>query len=162
VYPCTVDLSTYTSDVSMEMLFGDLCSARIFQADKDIHAQLGITDREALSDARSPQNTPSPKRSEPDMTQLAPPRDHIPIASDTGDATRPMETKVVSVIGDTPEKRMKRSRSTRSNTPGSARSRSDARRTRCYNAALGLEGQTWDNILTSVKGYHNQGSEEEL
>ncbi|KAH0019260.1 hypothetical protein KCU78_g6873, partial [Aureobasidium melanogenum] len=42
IYPCTVDRSTYTYDVSMKMLFGDLCSANIFQADKELHAQLGI------------------------------------------------------------------------------------------------------------------------
>ncbi|KAG9554233.1 hypothetical protein KCU71_g10045, partial [Aureobasidium melanogenum] len=45
IYPCTVDRSTYTYDVSMEMLFGDLCSADIFQADKELHAQLAETFR---------------------------------------------------------------------------------------------------------------------
>ena len=42
IYPCTVDRYTYTSDISMEMLFGDICSANIFQADKELHAELGI------------------------------------------------------------------------------------------------------------------------
>jgi hypothetical protein len=43
----------------MEMLFGDICSANRFQADKELHAELGIKDPEAEESQRS---TPSPPR----------------------------------------------------------------------------------------------------
>ncbi|KAG9844196.1 hypothetical protein KCU98_g5291, partial [Aureobasidium melanogenum] len=68
IYPCTVDRSTYTYDVSMEMLFGDLCSANIFQADKELHAQLGIKVPEA-DDEDSQRSTPSLGRDKPTVLQ---------------------------------------------------------------------------------------------
>lgn len=163
IYPCTVDRSTYTYDVSMEMLFGDLCSASIFQADKELHAQLGIKVPEA-DDEESQRSTPSPGRDRPIIPQ---PRHSEPIvehdgAEKTNHSRTSKESPVRSsstVRYETPKKRVKTSRSTRS-TPSSTQSERNVRREAMYNAAL---HQRWEKgFFTSVDGYHNQEPEKEL
>ncbi|CAD0101067.1 unnamed protein product, partial [Aureobasidium mustum] len=164
IYPCTVDRSTYTYDVSMEMLFGDLCSANIFQADKELHAQLGIKGPEA-DDEESQRSTPSPGRDRPDI-----PRQRH--SEPTLKHTLPEETNHSRLSGaspvrssstvrhETPKKRRKTSESGHSSTPSSTQSERNVRREAMYNAAL---HQRWEKgFFTSVDGYHNQEPEKEL
>lgn len=164
IYPCTVDRSTYTYDVSMEMLFGDLCSANVFQADKELHAQLGIKGPEA-DDEESQRSTPSPGRDRPVISQ---PRHSEP----TLRHTQPEETNhsisseaspirsSSTVRCETPKKRVKTSGTRHSSTPSSTQSESNVRREAMYNAAL---HQRWEKgFFTSVDGYHNQEPEKEL
>ncbi|THZ50528.1 hypothetical protein D6C90_02510 [Aureobasidium pullulans] len=163
IYPCTVDPSTYTYDVSMEMLFGDVCSANIFHADKEIHAELGIKESEA-DDEESQRRTPSPQRSKP--TSIPPqPSDPAPEHARIEQTIEMTGVKAVqsrsssTVRYETPDKRVKRSRSTRS-TPGSNKSERNAHMDTMFNAAL---GRKWEKgYLTSVNGYHNQEPEKEL
>jgi DNA cross-link repair 1C protein len=162
IYPCTVDRYTYTSDISMEMLFGDICSANIFQADKELHAELGIKDPEAEESQRS---TPSPSR---DRSKSPVPRPVQSIAThaqteqasrqETGKATVSRSSSAARL--ETPHKRAKRSRSGQSRTPSSTKSEKSARMETMYNAAL---SQKWEKgFFTSVDGYHNQEPEKEL
>ncbi|KAG2163344.1 hypothetical protein JADG_003083 [Aureobasidium aubasidani] len=163
IYPCTVDSSTYTYDVSMEMLFGDVCSANIFHADKEIHAELGIKEPEA-DDEESQRRTPSPHRSKP--TSIPPqPSDPAPEHARIEQTIEMTGVKAIqsrsssTVRYETPDKRVKRSRSTRS-TPGSNKSERNAHMDTMFNAAL---GRKWEKgYLTSVNGYHNQEPEKEL
>lgn len=161
IYPCTVDRYTYTSDISMEMLFGDICSANIFQADKELHAELGIKDPNAEESQRS---TPSPSR---DRSVSPAPRSVEPVMalaqpeqSSRQDTNKALTTRSSSTIRpETPHKRVKRSRSGHSRTPSSTKSEK-ARMEEMYNAAL---SQKWEKgFFTSVDGYHNQGPEKEL
>lgn len=164
IYPCTVDLSTYRYDVSMEMLFGDLCSANIFQADKELHAQIGIKGPEA-NDAESQSSTPSPGRDGPIVPK---PRHSASILR----YTQPEETKhpksseaspirsSSTVRCETPKKRVKTSETRHSRTPSSTQSERNVRRGAMYKAAL---HQKWEKgFFTSVDGYHNQEPEKEL
>jgi DNA cross-link repair 1C protein len=41
ICPCTVDQNSWTEDVSMESLFGDLCSEQVFYYDQQIREELG-------------------------------------------------------------------------------------------------------------------------
>jgi DNA cross-link repair 1C protein len=161
IYPCTIDRHTYTSDVSMEMLFGDICSANIFQADKELHAELGIKDAEAEESQRS---TPSPPRKSRSPTPR--PVDTVPTHAQTEQSARPEANKAniscssSTVRLETPHKRAKTSRSGHSSTPSSTKSDKDARKEAMFHAAL---NQKWEKgFFTSVDGYHNQEPEKEL
>jgi DNA cross-link repair 1C protein len=162
IYPCTVDRYTYTSDISMEMLFGDICSANIFQADKELHAELGIKDPEAEESQRS---TPSPSRNRsrsPRPSHVTPKLAQAPTEQssrpETGEATTSRSSSTVRP--ETPHKRAKRSRSRHSSTPSSTKSQRNTRMETMYHAAL---SQKWEKgFFTSVDGYHNQEPEKEL
>jgi DNA cross-link repair 1C protein len=161
IYPCIIDRYTYTVDVSMEMLFGDLCSANIFQADKDLHAELGFKDPEAEESQRS---TPSPSR---DRSKTPKPRPENSVLMhaqtdspwlETGNA--PVSRSSSAVRLETPNKRAKTTRAGHGSTPSSTKSEKDARKEAMYHAAL---GQKWEKgFFTSVDGYHNQEPEKEL
>ncbi|KAG9522317.1 hypothetical protein KCV07_g3096, partial [Aureobasidium melanogenum] len=160
IYPCTVDQSTYTYDVSMEMLFGDLCSANIFQADKELHAQLGIKVPEA-DDDESQRSTPSPGRDKPTVPQRkcsGPAPEHVQSESRPSKASPIRSSSTVRY--ETPKKRVKTSGTGHSSTPSSTQSERNVRREAMYNAAL---HQRWEKgFFTSVDGYHNQEPEKEL
>ncbi|KAI5272164.1 hypothetical protein E4T47_04556 [Aureobasidium subglaciale] len=164
IYPCTIDRSRYTYDISMEILFGDLCSANIFRADKELHDELGIKDPEANED-ESPRNTPSPERDKPINRPLRPPE----VTSETAQeeqSTEPRTSKATigrsssTITYETPPKRVRTSRSGYSSTPNSTNSDRNARREAMFNAALDQKWKT--GFLTSVGGYHNQEPEKEL
>ncbi|KAK6003357.1 hypothetical protein QM012_001202 [Aureobasidium pullulans] len=164
VYPCTVDRSTYTYDVSMEMLFGDLCSVNTFQADKELHAQLGIKDPEA-DDEESQRTTPSPGRSRsaiPQERHSEPIPDHKHLKETNhprSSGASPIRSSS-TVRYETPQKRVKTSRTGHSSTPSSTQSERNVRREAMFNAAL---NQKWEKgFFTSVDGYHNQEPEKEL
>ncbi|KAI4747442.1 hypothetical protein E4T50_02249 [Aureobasidium sp. EXF-12298] len=160
IYPCTVDRSTYTYDVSMEMLFGDLCSANIFQADKELHAQLEIKVPEA-DDDESQRSTPSPGRDKPTVPQRkcsGPAPEHVQPESRPSKASPIRSSSTVRY--ETPKKRVKTSGIGHSSTPSSTQSDRNVRREAMYNAAL---HQRWEKgFFTSVDGYHNQEPEKEL
>lgn len=161
IYPCTVDRYTYTSDISMEMLFGDICSANIFQADKELHAELGIKDPDAEDSQRS---TPSPSRNRSvspvptaakSVIALAQPEQSTQPETSEATTTRSSST----IRPETPHKRVKISGFGQSRTPSSTKSEKIRAET-MYNAAL---SQKWEKgFLTSVDGYHNQEPEKEL
>ncbi|KAI5235809.1 hypothetical protein E4T43_09026 [Aureobasidium subglaciale] len=164
IYPCTIDRSRYTYDISMEILFGDLCSANIFRADKELHDELGIKDPEANED-ESPRNTPSPERDKSINRPLRPPE----VTSETAQeeqSTEPRTSKATigrsssTITYETPPKRVRTSRSGYSSTPSSTNSDRNARREAMFNAALDQKWKT--GFLTSVGGYHNQEPEKEL
>lgn len=163
IYPCTVDRYTYTSDISMEMLFGDICSANIFRADKELHAELGIKDTGA-DDEESQRSTPSPSRNRsvtPISRSVQPVVVHAQIKQsireETGKAD--MSRSSWTIRPETPRKRARTSSSRQSGTPSSTKSEK-LRAQAMYNAAL---GQKWEKgFLTSVDGYHNQEPEKEL
>ncbi|KAH0290366.1 hypothetical protein KCU62_g3571, partial [Aureobasidium sp. EXF-3399] len=161
IYPCTVDRYTYTSDISMEMLFGDLCSANIFQADKELHAELGIKNVDADESQRS---TPSPSK---DRSVSPAPNSIKPVIAlaqseqcTRSEASRAPTNRSSSTIRpETPRKRARISSSRQSRTPSSTKSEK-ARMEAMYNAAL---SQKWEKgFFTSVDGYHNQEPEKEL
>jgi DNA cross-link repair 1C protein len=162
IYPCTIDRYTYTADISMEMLFGDICSANIFQADKELHAELGIKDAEVKESQRS---TPSPPRDRSKSPTPIPAKlvlDYV----QTGESTQPETSKASmnrsssTVRLETPHKRARTSRSRHSSTPSSTKSEKDARKEAMFHAAL---NQKWEKgFFTSVDGYHNQEPEKEL
>lgn len=156
VYPCTVDRGSYTTDVSMEMLFGDLCSSNVFQADMEIQTELGIYNHDRHGDDESQRETPPPE--DPAKTTAKVNEDMRLEARVTNTNTK-LNAGIEKI--QTPQNRGKRPASG-GDTPPSARSKSSARRTRAWNAALGLDGQKWEGLLTSVSGYHNQEPEQEL
>jgi DNA cross-link repair 1C protein len=145
----------------MEILFGDLCSANIFQADKDLHAELGIKNPEGEESQRS---TPSPSR---DRTKSPTPRPEKPVLTLARTESPRLETDNAPVSRssstirlETPNKRAKTSKSGHGSTPSSTKSEKDARKEVMYKAAL---NQEWEKgFFTSVDGYHNQGPESEL
>jgi DNA cross-link repair 1C protein len=162
IYPCTVDRYTYTSDISMEMLFGDICSANTFQADKELHAELGIKDAEAEESQRST-STPSRDRSK---SPTPTPAKVVLAHAQTEQSARPETNKAnisrssSTVRLETPHKRARTSRSGHSSTPSSTKSEKDARKEAMFHAAL---NQKWEKgFFTSVDGYHNQEPEKEL
>lgn len=163
IYPCTVDRNTYTSDISMEMLFGDICSANIFRADKELHAELGIKDTDA-DDEESQRSTPSPSRdrSVSPVSRFVQP---IVVHAQKEQSSRQeagkadMSRSSSTIRPETPRKRARRSNSRQSRTPSSTKSEK-VRAQAMYNAAL---SQKWEKgFLTSVDGYHNQEPEKEL
>jgi DNA cross-link repair 1C protein len=145
----------------MEMLFGDLCSANIFQADKDLHAELGIKDPEGEESQRS---TPSPSR---DRSKFPTPRpeESVLVHTQTGSprletGNAPVGRSSSTIRLETPNKRAKTSKSGHRSTPSSTKSEKDARKEAMYHAAL---SQKWEKgFFTSVDGYHNQEPETEL
>ncbi|KAI5204456.1 hypothetical protein E4T39_03642 [Aureobasidium subglaciale] len=164
VYPCTIDQSTYTYDISMEMLFGDLCSANTFQADKELHAELGIKDPQA-NEEESQRNTPSPERDKPII--MPPRRPEVTFEKVQEEKSTESRTSKASmgrssstITYETPQKRARTSRSGHSSTPSSTNSDRNARREAMFNAALDQKWKT--GYLTSVGGYHNQEPEKEL
>jgi DNA cross-link repair 1C protein len=146
----------------MEMLFGDICSANIFQADKELHAELGIKDVEADESQRS---TPSPPRKSRSPTPR--PVETVLTIARTEQSARPEANKAnisrsssSTVRLETPHKRAKTSRSGHSSTPSSTKSDKDVRKEAMFHAAL---NQKWEKgFFTSVDGYHNQEPEKEL
>ncbi|GAB7351741.1 hypothetical protein MBLNU459_g2325t2 [Dothideomycetes sp. NU459] len=84
VYPCTVDHKKWTPEVSMETLFGDLCSTQTFLHDKSMHA---LTTRQSrasdLNSSKSEQqqqqqqqqqlNSPDDERHPPHSPSATPP-----------------------------------------------------------------------------------------
>ncbi|KAI5246008.1 hypothetical protein E4T42_06517 [Aureobasidium subglaciale] len=164
IHPCTIDRSSYTYDISMEMLFGDLCSANVFQADKKLHAELGIKDPDA-NEAESQRDTPSPERDKPVNRPQSPPEVTFETAQEkqsreSGTSKASMGRSSSTIIYETPHKRVRTSRSGHSSTPSSTSSERNARREAMFNAALDQKWKT--GYLTSVGGYHNQEPEKEL
>lgn len=174
----------------MEMLFGSLCSSNIFQADKDLHAKLGIRPLESQSqDDESQHSTPSPPRHVSPLEGASSPRDFYSAPPDPEFRPRPPPKAQIPPPQPRPPKQHltqpsnphlsatkqnqssdnptttpnKRRRTSSRNTPGGSASRdSGALKHRAWKAAQGLEGEEWDGFLTSVSGYHNQEREEEL
>jgi DNA cross-link repair 1C protein len=146
----------------MEMLFGDICSANLFQADKELHAELGIKDPEAEESQKS---TPSPPRDRSKSLTPIPAKlvlDHAQTEQstrlETFKATISRSSSTVRL--ETPHKRARTSRSGHSSTPSSTKSEKDARKEAMFHAAL---NQKWEKgFFTSVDGYHNQEPEQEL
>jgi DNA cross-link repair 1C protein len=124
----------------MEMLFGDLCSANIFEADKELHAELGIKDPEAEGSQRS---TPSPSRDR--SKSLTPqPEKSVLIHAQTKSprleiVNAPVGRSSSTIRLETPNKRAKTSKSGHGSTPSSTKSEKDARKEVMYKAALNQE-----------------------
>lgn len=188
IYPCTVDPSTWTPAVSMQTLFGDLCSDTIFHHDATMHALFAScqpnpdnptqqesqhstarhTSNSQHNDARHTtqnqgQDTNNDERHIPHASHTTVPPTHE--ASHTSLARAPHTSATAA--------RTRPTHTTRTTTPlkrpsgpaqGDAVALSSARakrRREVQDAVLGIGGKEWGG-LRSVRGYSNQEPEEEL
>lgn len=184
IYPCTVSSSTWSAEVSMKTLFGDLCSADLFSHDarmyelrKEVVVGDGGSDSTQESEV-SQHTTPSQKR-------------RMSAARRGSDAsiTFPTSVKKTKIALSSPSKPPKtvnlgiatlQPSGTESFAEGSSNIRSTAatstatratptpeesvrdRVSRRVKIAEGVQHGTPWRGLQSVHGYHNESSEEEL
>jgi DNA cross-link repair 1C protein len=80
VHACTVDLASWSVEVSMQSLFGDLCSGQVFHQDVEVRAQkVAFNEVQRLKDlkrkrdvSQSPDDTPAPTSSSRSARSLPP------------------------------------------------------------------------------------------
>ncbi|KAJ9625830.1 hypothetical protein H2203_004594 [Taxawa tesnikishii (nom. ined.)] len=185
IYPNTVNERLWTPSVSMETLFGDLCSGDVFAHDRSMLRLTGHANGDKGSSRRFEQESQNEGVSDSDREitspKLAPPpagstkRPHGPhspaleqqpkrskqVVDDSTTTTTPLRKSLPSSSATSSANQV--SGPATPETPKDRVRERLARRRAAHDAAMGVGGRTWHDVsLTSVSGYHNQGPEEEL